>query len=103
MKHDHASGIAMLLLNANPHARGLSSLPKFGEVPKPFTRAPRKWNVRRCRVKEVEPRLADDREIQRTVECPFACLLEIDCAQDSSDGRHAVSLMPGIPSDGGAA
>jgi hypothetical protein len=93
VKHNQASGIAVLFLDANPHPRRFSTFPEFGEVLEPFARPPRERNVRGCRVKEVQPRLADERQIQRTIERSFAGLLEIDCAQNSSDGRHAVSTL----------
>ncbi len=101
MKLDQVSGITVLLVDLDVHACSLGTLPKFGEVPKPFTRAPSERNVRRRRVKKVQLCLADNRETECTFECSFTGLLEIDCAQDSSDGIHVVSLlMRSMPSDG---
>ena len=79
MKHDHASGITVLLLDANLHPCGLGALFETSQVLEPFCRAPRKRNGRRRRVQEVQPRLTDDREIERTVEGSLAGLLQIDC------------------------
>ena len=49
VKHDDASRVTMLLLDANLHTCRLSTFPKAGEVLKPFRRAPRESNVRRRR------------------------------------------------------
>ena len=37
MKHDHAGGITVLLVDLDVHACSLCTLAKFGEIPKPFT------------------------------------------------------------------
>jgi hypothetical protein len=82
----------VLLVDTNLHPCGLSTFAKAGEVLKPFSRAPREANVRRRRVKDVQLRLADDRETECTVEGSFAGFLQIDCTNDSREGSHAELL-----------
>jgi len=81
----------MLLLYANLHPCGLSTFAKAGEVPKPFSRAPRERNIRWGRVEEVQLRLADDREIERTVECSLSLAFSKSMAQRI---RASVGMLP---------
>jgi len=53
VKHDYASGVTVLLLDANPHSCGIGTYPKAGEVLTPFSGAPGKRNVRGRRMKKV--------------------------------------------------
>jgi hypothetical protein len=69
-------------------------------VAKTFSRAPRKANVGRRRVKQVQLRVADQSEMEYTVEGSFAGLLQVDCTKDSSEGSHAASMLRTMRSDG---
>src|SRR3954453_7212669 len=54
MKHDHAGGIAVLLVDAHLHTRRLGAFPKMGEVFEPLACARGELNVGRGGVKQKQ-------------------------------------------------
>ena len=85
------SWIAVLLLDTNLHASGFGTLPQLRQVLEPFSRASREWNVRRSGVKDEQLGFAYNCQTEGAVECPLACLFEIDSAEDTRKSAHATS------------
>ena len=84
VEDDDASGIAVLFLDSDPHARSFGTCPKLRQVLETFGGAPREREIRRRGVKEKESGPTDDRQTQCAVERSLTCLFQIDGAQNAA-------------------
>jgi hypothetical protein len=82
----------VLFLDSHCYSRALRAFAQFRQVSKPLSRTPRERYVRRRGVEHEQLGVADDREIQRTVEGSLAGLLQIDCAEYAAKARHLASF-----------
>jgi len=91
MKHDHCGGITVLFFDVHLDAGRLRTLSKLGQIFQSLACARRKSHVRRGRVQQEQPGVADHGEPERTIERRFARLLEIDCAENARQIPHVIT------------